>query len=403
MKVRQELSARELDQLHEQLMRRLGDTSVPSLPQVAVKIIELIGNKNATINQFAEVIKADQALTGRLLRLGNSAMFAQRQPVTTLQRAMVLMGMERLKAMALGFHLSKAMVADEGPFSLKRLWTQALFRAWLALHLAETLDKRVSGEAFIVGLLSDAGSAVMTKLLGSEYASVVNHADPPQKQFLNEMRLLPYTHVDASIVLTKVWKLPALLAKPIAMHHTPAAPASADNPAAILHAAAYYVGSLPLDPDGTAPAGVHLPELAEKLFGLTEGEMLALIERSGESFKGTREMFAHMLDSQLSVDRIVDQANLHASAHDSAVDDAPAALPAPSGSFKAGPLVLELQKGPERNVTAFISDGAGNRIVQEEIDPRKDSEMSIRAKLLLDDAQPDEIKKILAGVRALAA
>ncbi|MFM9957860.1 MAG: HDOD domain-containing protein [Phycisphaerales bacterium] len=403
MKVRQELSAREVEQLHEQLMRRLGDTSVPSLPQVAVKIIELIGNQNATINQFAEVIKADQALTGRLLRLANSAMFAQRQPVTTLQRAMVLMGMERLKAMALGFHLSKAMVADEGPFSLKRLWTQALFRAWLALHIAETLDKRISGEAFIVGLLSDSGSAVMTKLLGNEYVSAVNPSDPPQKQFLNEMRLLPYTHVDASLVLTKVWKLPALLAKPIGSHHSPTAPASADNPASILGAVAYYVGSMPLDPNGVAPPGVPLPELADKLFGLSHDEMLALIAKSGESFKQTREMFAHMLDSQLSVDRIVDQANMHAVGHDSAVEDMKDVEFDAAGTFKAGGLVFELRKGPEKHVTAYISDGAGNRIVQEEIDPRKDNEKSIRAKLLLDDAAADDVKKLMTGIRALAA
>ncbi len=402
MKVRQELSAREVEQMQEGLMRRLGDTSVPTLPQVAVKIIELIGNKNATINQFAEVIKSDQALTGRLLRLANSAMFAQRQPVTQLQRAMVLMGMERLKAMALGFHLSKAMVADEGPFSLKRLWTQSLFRSWLSLHIAETLDKRVSGEAFVVGLLSDAGMGVMTKLLGDEYAKVVNPSEPPARQFLAEFRGLPYTHVDASLVLTKVWKLPALLARPIGMHHSPAQPASKDDPGSILHAVAYYVGSMPLDPECGMPAGVPLPELAEKLFGLDQSDMADLIDRSATTFKGTREMFAHMLAADLSVDRIVETANQHAVDHDSMTGVGEEESQA-AGTFRAAGLVFELHRGPERHVTAYISDESGNRIVQEEIDPRMDNEKSIRAKLLLDDADAGDVKRIMTGIRALAA
>src|SRR5262245_65395254 len=103
MKPRGELSAREVEELYARLQKRLGDTSVPTLPQVAVRILELIANPNSTIQKFTEVIKTDQALTGRLLRLSNSAQFAQRQPVTRLERAMVLLGMDRLKAMSLGF------------------------------------------------------------------------------------------------------------------------------------------------------------------------------------------------------------------------------------------------------------------------------------------------------------
>lgn len=403
MKVRQELSAREVEQMHEGLMRRLGDSSVPTLPQVAVKIIELMGNPNATINNFADVIKSDQALTGRLLRLANSAMFAQRQPVTQLQRAMVLMGMERLKAMSLGFHLSKAMVADEGPFSLKRLWTQSLFRSWLALHIAETLDKRVSGEAFIVGLLSDAGMTVMTKLLGDEYARAVGPLDPPAKQYLSEFRNLPFTHVDASLVLSKVWKLPAMLARPIAMHHSPAQPATKDDPTSILHAVAYYVGALPLDPDSGMPAGVPLQELAETLFGLESADMADLFDRTAQTFKGTREMFAHMLAADLSVDRIVETANRHATGHDSEMDDGGATEAEAAGTYKAGGLVFELHRGPERNVTAYISDESGNRIVQEEIDPRADNEKLIRTKLMLDGVAAEDVRKIMTGIRALAA
>lgn len=401
MRVRQELSAREVDEMQQGLMRRLGDSSVPTLPQVAVKIIELMGDQNATINQFADVIKSDQGLTGRLLRLANSALFAQRQPVTQLQRAMVLMGMEKLKAMSLGFHLSKAMVADEGPFSLKRLWTQSLFRSWLALHIAETMDKRVSGEAFIVGLLSDAGTAVMTKLQGDDYAKAVDPTETPSRQYLAEMRSLPFTHLDASVVLCKVWRLPELLARPIGLHHMPAKPASKDDPASILHAVAYYVGTLPLDPEGQTTDESMQPELAEKLFGLRACDMVDLIDRSAATFKATREMFSHVLAADLSVDRIVETANKNAADHESTAHQAKRTEAV--GTYRAGGMVFELHRGSDRNVIAVISDEAGNRIVREEIDPHGDNERMIREKLMLESARPEDVLKIMSGIRALAA
>lgn len=401
MKVRQELSAKEVEQMHAGLARRLGDSSVPTLPQVAVKIVELIGNPNSTVNQFADVIKTDQALTGRLLRLSNSAMFAQRQPVTTLQRAMVLIGMEKLKALALGFHLSRAMAACEGPFSLKRLWTQSLFRAWLALHIAETLDKRVSGEAFIVGLLSDVGVAVMPKLIGDEYAAKVSPNEPPQKQYLTEMRTLPHTHVDVSSVLAKVWKLPEVLSRPISMHHSPAQPASKDDPATILHATAHYVGTIALDPacECFEPS---TPGLSERLFGLDSAAMKGLLDRTRVAFRGSRDIFSHMLDPSMTVDSIVEKASGQIEADDDVVDQAVETEWSPR-KFHAAGLVFELQPGPQKRVTAFISDEEGNRLVAEEIDPNADSEAKIREKLLLEDAKPEDVKQIMRGIRALAA
>jgi HD-like signal output (HDOD) protein len=74
-------------------MGRLGDSSVPTLPEVAVKVVQLVGNPHASLKDFVEVVQNDQALTARLLRTANSALYAQRQPVTQLQRAMVLLGL----------------------------------------------------------------------------------------------------------------------------------------------------------------------------------------------------------------------------------------------------------------------------------------------------------------------
>ena len=166
MKPRSELTAREVDELITSLTTRLGDTTVPSLPQVAIKIIDLVGNPDSTIKQFGEVISGDQALTGRLLRMANSAAFAQRKSVSSVERAMVLLGLERLKALALGFHLSKAAAADDSAIGFRSMWTQSLFRGCVAMKITEKIKKENSCEAGVFGFMCYAGVPSMPGLGG---------------------------------------------------------------------------------------------------------------------------------------------------------------------------------------------------------------------------------------------
>src|SRR5215468_4195680 len=87
MKTRNLLSAGEVDALLAALEGRLQGVGVETQPEVAARILDLIADPGAGLRQYADVVRADAALSGRLLRLANSAFFAQRQPVTNLDRA----------------------------------------------------------------------------------------------------------------------------------------------------------------------------------------------------------------------------------------------------------------------------------------------------------------------------
>ncbi len=307
MKVRRELSAREIEQVHESLTRRLGDTSVPTLPQVAMRIIDLISDPTASVADFTETIRTDQALTGRLLRMANSAAYGQRSPVTKVERAMVLIGIEKLKALALGFHLSK-VAFDKDDFSFRRIWPQWRCGGWFASRLAERAGSDCGGEAFVVGLLCDAGVPMMPKLIGSAYKNTVSPADPPAKQNLAESATLPYTHVDVATALTRLWKLPEALARPIASHHTPPSSMDASSAASVLHAATYLAGMIPLDPNGSATVSQPVASTARRLFGMDEDEVTTTIGLAAEDFDKCRAVFTHIIDTSLGLEAIVEQA-----------------------------------------------------------------------------------------------
>jgi HD-like signal output (HDOD) protein len=406
MKTRKDLSANEIEALHVSLQKRLGDTSVPTLPQVAVRIIELVSDPNSTIAAFTEAIRTDQALTGRLLRMSNSAAFGQRQPVTKIERAMVLMGLDRIKALTLGFHLSQVATGDSGEFSFQRIWTQSVFRGWLALRLAERFNKSVSGEAFIVALLADCGLPMMPKLIGSAYGNTVRPGDAPAAQYMAEWNALPFTHADVAGALGRMWKLPPMLARPIMNHHSKPGPMNPADGESVLMNIAYFVGMIPLDPAGKAVTNQAIGRQAELMFQITPEELPDLFALAAKDFEGCKAVFAHILDRSLSVDAIMEQASTHLI--DKACPHAEADHAAPAAGKRqlrltAGPFSLMVEPADAGHVQVRIADAKGAPLLTERVHPGAQSENEIRTLLLLDGATPAEFAEVMRSLRSLAA
>ena len=147
------------DTLQDELRALFAKAKMPSSPALAARIIELAEDPDSTIEQFAEVIQTDAALATRLLRMCNSVAYAQRQQVTTIHRAVSLVGVNRVRTVSLGFQLVGHLDRLGGcPFDMKRFWQHSLLRACLAHEFAESVLPVCAEEAFLIGLLQDCGA-----------------------------------------------------------------------------------------------------------------------------------------------------------------------------------------------------------------------------------------------------
>ena len=401
MKTRSELSAKEVEVLQQTLMRRLGDTSVPTLPQVAIKVIELVGDPNSTVKQFAQIIRADQALTGRLLRMANSAHYAQSRKVTNIERAMILMGLDRVKAVALGFHLSKAAAVDVGDFSTSRLWAQSLFRGWLAMRLAEKVNRDVAAESFIVCLMADAGLPMMPSLIGDQYARKIDLAESPAKSHLAEKINFPFTHVDVAVAMARIWNLPEILRVPMEHHHTVPPAVSLKDNASTLHGIAYFCNLIPLDKNATAQFDERLITLAERLFRISRTDLSEVVEHAGKDMDACRALFGDIVNESISIDYIVEAANRQLGCEGS--EQRSDADFRKCLSFCAGEFQYQIESADNNSVVVYIADAEGNRILSEQINPTTLTEARIRETLMLENAPSDRADEILKGIHSLAA
>ena len=408
MKLRKDMTAREIEVLRATLERRLGDSSVPTLPEVAIKIIELVTDPSKGMRDFARVIETDHALTGRLLRMVNSAMYAQRSPVTQLNRAMVLLGIDRLKAVVLGFHLSQATLSDEGDFSTRRVWTQSIFRAWLAFHLCERFDRGLTGEAFVVGLMLDAAVPLMPLIVGDDYFRLVRTNATPGAQFHDEMDKLPFSHVDMVAALCRVWRLPETLSRPIIAHHTAPDALNAKNSFSLLHCVAYYAGSLrltELEEGGPAMSETPSADLARQLFGLEVSDLRECVAAAARDFAASKAIFSHVMDPSMTIERILQTVNeeLNDSVESLVVDSLQEGEESSAVRFQIQNLILEMEPAPPGKVKVFLADESGERVFSEDIEPGPRGGAELRSMLLHHNADEQQIADVFEQLERLAA
>lgn len=208
--------------LREEMVRVFARAKMPSSPATASQILGLIHDPDSTAEQFARVIETDPGLAARLLQMANSSAYSQRTRVSSVQRAVTIIGLRKLRIMVLGLELvSHIDRLGNCPFDLPTFWQQALVRACLAREIARHVVPLMAEEAFLVGLLQDCGMIVLVQAQGMPYAMLVQElADAPVAFHAEESHRFPYDHATAVGVLADMWKLPAPIAEPLARHHS---------------------------------------------------------------------------------------------------------------------------------------------------------------------------------------
>lgn len=422
-----ELSAGEIADLHERLDRQLGTIGLETQPRVAARILELVQNPESQLKDYTEAIRTDPALTGKLLRLANSAFYAQRTPVTRLDRALVLLGLERTKSMSLGFYLVRGAATPEYRQLSRGVWGESVYRAGLCASLAKQVYPSIAAEAFIVGLLLDCAQPIMARLLGDPYIALRQRHPSPSRLYTAEFNQLEFTHVDAAAALMRRWRMPALLARPIIWHHiVPPAP-STEAPGApaarsgeprepggggggaasglALQRLAYYAGAVELDPAGQPGREPPLPSVATRLLGLSAEELAIALERAGTEYQAAIELFSDHAERCADVESLAErvQQQLIVLMEEQLRRSVQAEARPAAGEFVVSGQRIELERGRPGVVVAYLASNSGERIISCTVNAATDGPERLCQRLGIEKIAPAEAQALAQAVKRLAA
>ena len=203
----------------KELSKRIG--KLPTLPGVAIKILQAMQREAPDIREIAEVISADAPLSANVLRVVNSPFYGLSNKITSVHHAMVYLGLNAVKNLALSFSLLRGFAPKrKGAFDYVQFSKDSLMGAIAAKTLAEKINRRHGENAFFLGLLQNIGVLIMAESMPHEYESVIAAASLSRSPLHEaETSLLGINHMKVGEFVTESWGLPATVSVPIGYHH----------------------------------------------------------------------------------------------------------------------------------------------------------------------------------------
>ena len=215
------------DASSEQLQRIITTTrDLPAMPQVASKVLELSSDPNTSARQLQQVIADDQAMTARILKIANSAMYSCSRKIKTLTEAIVMLGFNSIRSLVVTSAARNLYNTKSSVTGLKErlLWEHSIGCAFACRLLVEPRLPGLTEEAFLAGLLHDIGKLVLNMRVPSEFDEVVQVVYNENRDFApTERDLLGFDHAHVGALLVNKWKFSPVLEYVILNHHNPAA------------------------------------------------------------------------------------------------------------------------------------------------------------------------------------
>ncbi|MCO5142288.1 MAG: HDOD domain-containing protein [Oligoflexia bacterium] len=206
------------------LLEKLND--IPTLPIVATKVSELINNPNSSSADIAEVLKKDQVLTAKVLKLINSPYYGIPGEVTDVKRALAYLGFNTLAQLVLSVSvISMFSNNSDSNFSLGDFWKHALGTAVTSEVIAKKIGYQKPEECFTCGLLHDIGKLVLFQIAPEEFFKTLKLAEREKISFYEaEKKLEVPTHGYLGEYIANKWQLPMVIRMSIRYHHVDVTP-----------------------------------------------------------------------------------------------------------------------------------------------------------------------------------
>jgi len=202
---------------------------IATLPEITLKIIELVEDPTSTAHDLHNVIGRDPALCARILKVVNSAFYGLPRQIGSINRAIVLLGLNAVKNIAIATSLNKLFRGGElcPGFSARDLWSHSIATAAGGKLISDQLKLNLPDEAFLAGLVHDIGIMVEMQAIRAGLIEVfaqlnIDSEGNPQRDMREvEFALLGADHQAFGAGLCEAWKFPKSFGYVTGHHHDP--------------------------------------------------------------------------------------------------------------------------------------------------------------------------------------
>lgn len=275
-----------------------------------MEVIELCRNDDINIKQIAKTISNDPALSTKILKTVNSSYYGLSQPVSTISHALVILGLNAVKTLALSFSLvSTVKQSGGGEFDPNVIFRRSLYSAVAARSIAQRVGIAEQEEAFLAGLLQDLGVIALVQTLQGDYVKLLSQVGDRHAELAKlEEREMDLDHTMVGEALGKKWRLPDVLVKPIRWHEDPRRAPSKLRPMVQAVSLGGIAADIYLHQENNSSVEQFFTALREH-FDLGKQDGTELLEKIGEGTKEMANLFEIVTGPVRDTGEILAQAN----------------------------------------------------------------------------------------------
>ncbi len=196
-----------------------------ALSPTIAQLLQMTRNARTSIDSIVKVVRQDYAVSMKVLKLANSAVYTRGEPVDTIMKAVMRIGLEQIRQLIMNISVIDQFnsVYYDSCFDSFQFWEHSISTGLIAAELAEQIDIKASNinadVAFTMGLLHDIGRMVYLEILGPSYLNIIKLADSMQIPVERvESRMLLINHADAMDRILHKWGFSKEMTNAIALH-----------------------------------------------------------------------------------------------------------------------------------------------------------------------------------------
>ncbi|CAN5357686.1 hypothetical protein BH11PSE11_BH11PSE11_20040 [soil metagenome] len=279
--------------VNESIATRLRQCkTLPTLPAVAIRIIELANDPDVSLEQLSGLVGLDPALSAKLVKAANSALYQSHRTSTNVRQAIEMLGTHASMLIVLSFSLAASFKNCPGSGKHDRMafWRRSVLSALACRAIGEKFGVAGLDDLFLAGLMQDIGILALDTMMPDEYAPVLASAADHEGLLAAEHAAFDCSHDVVGYWLLKRWELPNYLPLACLASHRQftAGEDSATFNACV--AASSYVADCFLKPLESGSAHMAAEEVYVR-FGLDGTALAEIIDSVGAGMQEVAELF----------------------------------------------------------------------------------------------------------------
>jgi HD-like signal output (HDOD) protein len=264
------------------MIRIAEDPHLPTPPGLAFAVLEKASRADCELREIADMISLDSSLCCNLLRTVNSGLYGLPQKVTSIDRALVLLGYKAVRSLVLSLSLPTIQKQTQTTPKIRDYWKLSVAGAIVAREIAVKMRRSSPEDDLVAGLLRDVGIPILHQMAPEQYAAILGM--PPEvlarQQCDLEEEKLGINHAEVAAFVLSKWHLPPEITEAVRFHHHPA---KAEGQTELIQERArdLYFASLTaqLQLSASQPAVLcEVLQLARENYGMDEGDLLAFLD-----------------------------------------------------------------------------------------------------------------------------